>query len=189
MLEVLAPESPTDFWGVVFPAYLGAVGAIVSSGVAAWALIREIGTRKGLTEIAREANKSDLGDPHSAVVAMGQAAQEAAEWRDTQDEPVHPLRTTSTYRRQTPASPWEIRTLRRGHYILRNATDHPVTLLEMASESPANITTLFSWPLTVHPGEGYEFRVHHVLGGPAIITVVFTYELPNGEVATWQQFL
>ncbi|MCD2440863.1 hypothetical protein LQ757_01110 [Agromyces sp. SYSU K20354] len=176
---------PTDFWGVVFPAYLGAAGAIISGGVAAWALIREVGTRKGLAEVARDANRAAaVSGPPRAIQNLG-AATAAAAREEAKDET--PTATQASRSTSRDVNPWEIHTLRRGHYILRNASERPTTLTGF--DTAGHIVIPFSMPLTVQPGEGYEFYVHHVAGGPAILTVEFRWEAPDGSERSWRQFL
>lgn len=168
-------EAP-DFWGVVLPAYLGALGAIISGGVATFALIRDIGTRKGLATIAQDANDRAVARPIDVPAAPAVAAPVAG--RDA--PPPLPGRPHKV--------PFEIRTLTRGLYVLRNVTDHPVRLLGISTAGRTQATFSFDLPLEIAPGEGYELHVHHPLGGPAIVTVTFTFEDKLG-IRRWEQFL
>lgn len=54
----LAVSPPTDFWGIVFPNYLAAAGAVLGTVVAVLALIVSVRTRATTAEVKAEADNT-----------------------------------------------------------------------------------------------------------------------------------
>ncbi|WP_128218512.1 hypothetical protein [Microbacterium enclense] len=70
LIETLGNQAP-DIWGEIVPAYLGGVGGVLAGGVAAWALVRDISTRRGLAEVAKAANDLESPSRNAAIIAAG----------------------------------------------------------------------------------------------------------------------
>lgn len=153
-----------QFWASAFPAYLGAIGSIAASAVAVVAFIREIRTRKGLTEVA-------------------QATFETIQVT-TSPPTVAPLSTPTGGN-----EPLELVT--HGHQtVIRNLTQQPVEITDIRVPSGGKLLTLRStFPGTVEPGEAFGFIVHDLLGGPAIAALLVEWRTPDGTTRLSKFFI
>lgn len=152
------------FWASVFPAYLGAIGSIAASAVAVVAFIREIRTRKGLTEVAQATSETvEISTLPPAVAPL-----------TTRTGGTEPLELV-THGRQT---------------VIRNLTQLPVEIIDIRVPSGGKALTLRSaFPGTVEPGEGFGFIVHDLLGGPAIAALLVEWRTPDGATRMSKFFI
>ena len=137
----------TDFWGVVVPSWIGAVGGLVSAIVGAVALISSIRNRRGLATLRAGANSAQAA-PHSMNRTL--------------------LATADLVR-------WELVRERRGRWLLRNASPSAsVTLTGFADVTPdrtSAATLLVPVPVELGPGASVPFRVERAIAGSSISAI------------------
>jgi hypothetical protein len=75
---VMAQEA-TDFWGIVFPGYIGAIGGAVSSVIGVIAFVLSVRNRNGVKQIAGALN-ARAGVEESGVGARA-VSSESVSWR------------------------------------------------------------------------------------------------------------
>lgn len=148
---------PEFIWGTVVPAYLGALGTIAASTIAAIALIRDTRTRKGLNEIAQVANEVTEATADQTRESIAYAAREPA-----RESGLHLM----THGDQT---------------VLRNMTSGRITISSMDVPSGGKTLTMrVALPAEVEAGEGLGFIVHDLLGGPAIAALEVSWVNERG---------
>lgn len=156
----------SDFWGIVFPAYLGAAGAIISGAVAAWALMREIRTRRGLREVASGQNAEQSSRSTESFIAAKSATDAFL------------LSVTGEREQSSPVS-WVLVDYGLYHKALRNVSSTPARITRIKQlNGEMNLYYRFL-PTTIDPGA--ELRVERTPGGPAVIATEFAWTEPGTE--------
>ena len=94
----MAPEV-TDFWGIVFPGYIGAIGGAISSVVGVVAFVLSLRNRNGVKQLAGSLNAA-AGVEEASTAAAGAepraAASGAVSWRVERDGRMLRLANRST---------------------------------------------------------------------------------------------
>ena len=145
----------TDFWGAAVPAWVGAVGGVISAVVAAIAFVQSIRNRKGLQTLRSAANDGQASVEDEQAGADGQTVFATA----VRPKPVR----WSVYSRGN-----------KGRWLLQNESDEIATLVSFADVTPDGdhaATLLSSLPMVLAPGATIPFRIDKTLVSPAVTAI------------------
>lgn len=157
---------PTDFWGVVMPAWVGAIGSLSASLIAVAAFIYSRSAQGGVKAIGESLNHTPTVERTASVdLNLG-------------------LGATATV---GPPHPWSFAV--DGHVAaFRNESEETVSVTGLAGTEGVNLTRA-SVPLEVPAGASFEVRVHRILGGPAVRGVTIEWINPAGDQFTRTYYL
>jgi hypothetical protein len=144
---------PTDFWGIVVPTWVGAVGSLSASLIAVAAFLYSRSAQGGVKAIGESLNQA----PTIERVASGELHLTGA--------------ATATV---GPPHPWSFM-VDGPTAVFRNEGTETVTVTGLAGTDGVNLTRV-QVPIEVPASASFEIRVHRILGGPAVrgITIDWT---------------
>ncbi|WP_407361514.1 hypothetical protein [Microbacterium sp. LBN7] len=148
---------PTDFWGIVVPAWLGAVASIAASAIAVLAFINSLSAKGGVREIGESLNRDQTiyreasGTLHLSGTATATVAPE----------------------------PWSFDG-EGGVGVFRNMSGELLTVSGIATVGGIDLTLSDQFPLEVPPTASFEVRIHRILGGPAVRGVTLNWIREDG---------
>ena len=155
----------TDFWGVVIPGWIAAVGGLASAGVAIWALVSSRKNRLGL-ETIKAVNNLEQQSP----ALSGNAEYSGS---GTMTAVGHPHFVT-----------WEIKSGRRGQYKLVNSSASDSAYLDAlevfdgdGADSPLRD---LAPKIRVQPGASVPFFINESLLSSALTAVQVTWHEGDG---------
>ncbi|WP_347756788.1 hypothetical protein [Agrococcus sp. ProA11] len=176
-----AEPAGTDLWGVAIPAWVGAIGSILASAVAAWALIGERKTYKGLRQTVAPEQEGVPAPPIAPERATAASAEPGPDeetrrrlsqldgWGDAgrAAPPVEPSMRRSAL---------QIRRNDRRHFELVNVLDVSIAVLEIRqADAGEDVRLPRTLPAVLEPGEGLPLVVKRTLTSPAVIGLDVTY--------------
>lgn len=145
-----------DFWGVVVPTWLGALGTIAASTVALFAYLAGRSAQGGVKELANGLNStSERSNDGDRAPLRGGGDQSSA------------------------PEPWLVEDDGR-KVTFRNASGLPVVVTRVRGTG-VPLTAGFSFPLAVPPTAAFAVQVHRILGGPAVTGVTLDWSLEDGR--------
>ena len=170
LIEHARVAPPTDFWGTVFPAYLGAVGSIISGIIALVALLVSIQSRGGLRSIQSSlnaANGTEIVESRSAASNFSSAGTLTGQ----------ASRVTNGEVIRAPVL-WGVERDGR-HYRLVNRSTTTAAELTAAEDVTDGGDGAFQVPLDlpvrVEPGGSLPFSIEKTLVSPAVTAVRITW--------------
>lgn len=143
-----------DFWGVVVPAWLGALGTIAASVVALFAYITGRAAQGGVKQLADGLNRttSQAGNSEAPSLLDGDARGKEP-WVIEDDGSKVTFRNTSG-----------------SHVLVTGVHGFGVPL-----------SSAFSFPIDVPASAAFKVIVHRILGGPAVIGVTIDWRPEDGQ--------
>ena len=148
---------PTDFWGVVVPAWLGAVGSIAASAVAVFAYINSRSARGGIEELRDSVNQSTPTIYRTANLSLDISGTGTA----------------------VVIEPWDFEHAgNKGTF--RNTSGETLTVSGASATGGIDLTLRAQFPLEVPPTASFDLIIHRVLGGPAVVGVTLDWIREDG---------
>lgn len=148
---------PTDFWGVVVPAWLGSVGSIAASAVAVFAYINSRSARGGVKEMRGSVNQSTPTIYRTAVGSLNLAGSATA----------------------VVVEPWAFED-EGNKATFRNTSGETLTVASASATGGIDLTLREQFPLEVPPTASFDLNIHRVLGGPAVVGVTLDWTREDG---------
>jgi hypothetical protein len=187
----ITDAAAVDLWGSAVPAWVGALGSIAASVVAAVALILQAKTRSGLSQVT--AARPDGPLAHLEPQGRGDTGAEPPRTGDRQfvDEIADDVHTSEggAYGSAGEPIPFVVVTepmlkrsgvrvqkVDRKHYELVNVLEHPIAVLEiLQAEGGDDVRVRRDLPADLQPGEALQLLVERTLASPAVIALDVTY--------------
>lgn len=170
LLEHLWAPSVTDFWGIVFPAYLGAAGGILSGVIALIALFVSIRNRGGVRSIQNSlnsANGTEVVETHSGTANLSSSVTLTAEGSASMNA------SDST----APVL-WGVERDGRRYRLVNRSTATAAVLIsaEDVSEDGDNAFQMLpELPVRVEPGASLPFIIEKSMVSPAVTAIRITW--------------
>lgn len=144
---------PTDFWGIVVPTWIGALGSVAASAIAVIAYINSRSAKSGVQELGDSLNKvPNVTRTAAGTLNLGLSATAT----------VGPPRVWDFEHQDSMAT-------------FRNVSGQLVTVTDISGSRGLDLTLRNEMPLPVPPTAKFRARVHRILGGPAVTGVTIEW--------------
>lgn len=151
-----ASVPPTDFWGIVVPGYIGAIGGLISAVIGAVALIQSLRARGGVRSIAAGLNAEQRAEPAADAIEIPDDANAASAPRTEHRESLT----------------WAIRKSSGDQYRLMNRSQTVTAtltgIIEVSEGDDLTLDPSAPLPADIPPQGQYAFYLARTFTSPAV---------------------
>lgn len=171
-----------DFWGAVMPAWIGALGGVISAVVGGVALISSLRTRGGVNQLRDGINANEAAPvQYTASLDLSSEGTLSAEG---EPGPAYTAEATTSGEGNTTATAsvhvavvWSAERDSNRYVLFNRSSTHPARVIALGPAREGNgVRPLIPLPIDVPAGGWIPFAIDRRFTGPAVTGVMITWE-------------